>query len=330
MGRTFTKGFCNATSVSANSDLSATERGTGLALAVAIAPMMVVEAGTVGTANAMMATGAHLGDSVATARNAQQVGDHDAAERAKLRALRHGGAAAVQVTLAALPLMRGLRLTVPAASNTLRPAAQAATGRGATTQAPAVSRAVQDKVAKAAVRRETEAAGARAAKVVNSEAAAPPRGLFGRVHERIATWNQFQAKTKGQFRTRKEAAAAWKQHKQRADDVNPAPKPVRNHLQDIVNIKRQKGLGDIAPGVRADAEVIGKAWVNGPNVKRFDLANGGYGLTDGTRTFRLQFKPKSGKWKANFQENVHIPGRKKGIEVKNIHMTITDMTAPSP
>jgi hypothetical protein len=68
--------------------------------------------------------------------------------------------------------------------------------------------------------------------------------------------------------------------------------------------------------------------VNGTDVKRFELSGGGFGLTDGTRTFRLQYKPKSGVWKANFQENTFIPGRAKGIEVKNIHMEITDMVAP--
>ncbi len=107
-----------------------------------------------------------------------------------------------------------------------------------------------------------------------------------------------------------------------------APKSGRNYLQDIFSIKRQKGLGDIAAGTKADAETIGHAWVNGKNVKRFDLGDGGYGLTDGTRSFRLQYKPKDGVWKANFQENTFVPGRQKGIEVKNVHMTITDMIAP--
>jgi hypothetical protein len=102
----------------------------------------------------------------------------------------------------------------------------------------------------------------------------------------------------------------------------------RNYVQDILSIKRQKGLGDIAAGTRADAEVLGEAWVNGTNVTRFELAGGGYGLTDGARTFRLQYKPMDGVWKANFQENTFITGRTRGIEVKNIHMTITDMVPP--
>lgn len=52
------------------------------------------------------------------------------------------------------------------------------------------------------------------------------------------------------------------------------------NLYRISLVKRQKGLGD--------------------------------GLTDGTRTFRLQFKPKDGVWKATFQEKTFIPGRAKG------------------
>lgn len=68
----------------------------------------------------------------------------------------------------------------------------------------------------------------------------------------------------------------------------------RNFVQDLLSIKRQKGLGDIAAGTRAEAETIGRAWVNGKNVKRFDLKGGGFGLTDGTRSFRLQYKPKMG------------------------------------
>jgi hypothetical protein len=99
----------------------------------------------------------------------------------------------------------------------------------------------------------------------------------------------------------------------------------RNLLQDLFSITRQKGLGDIASGTRAEAEALGEAWVNGKDVSRFNLNGGGYGLTDGARTFRLQFKPADGVWKANFQENTFILGRLKGIEVKNIHMTITDM-----
>ena len=62
--------------------------------------------------------------------------------------------------------------------------------------------------------------------------------------------------------------------------------------------------------------------------KDIHIIDGGYGLTDGTRTFRLQYKPKDGIWKANFQENTFIEGRTKGIEVKNVHMNITDMVAP--
>jgi len=102
----------------------------------------------------------------------------------------------------------------------------------------------------------------------------------------------------------------------------------RDLLRDLLYIKSQKGLGDIPPGTRAEAESLGRAWVNGRNVSRIDLDHGGYGLTDGVRTFRLQYKPRLGVWQANFQENTFIPGRGTGLEVKNIHMNITDMVAP--
>ncbi|WP_320820813.1 FG-GAP-like repeat-containing protein [Thalassolituus sp.] len=102
----------------------------------------------------------------------------------------------------------------------------------------------------------------------------------------------------------------------------------RNFIQDLLSMKRLKGNSDIAQGARADAETLGNAWVNGKNVQRFELDHGGYGLTDGTRTFRLQYKPKDGIWKANFQENTFVEGRAKGIEIKNVHMNIIDMVAP--
>ena len=106
--------------------------------------------------------------------------------------------------------------------------------------------------------------------------------------------------------------------------IEQAAVTTRNVLQDIFSIQRQNGLGDIAAGTRAEAEAIGKAWVNGKNANQFPLENGGYGITDGTRTFRLQFKPKDNVWKANFQENVK-PDIGKPIEIKNVHMEITDM-----
>ncbi len=101
----------------------------------------------------------------------------------------------------------------------------------------------------------------------------------------------------------------------------------RNSLQDIFSIQRQKGLGDIAAGTRAEAEAIGQAWVNGSKVSRFPLKDGGYGLTDGARTFRLQFKPKDGLWKANFQENT-FSSAGSSAETKNVHMLIQDMVVP--
>jgi hypothetical protein len=39
----------------------------------------------------------------------------------------------------------------------------------------------------------------------------------------------------------------------------------------------------------------------------------------------MQWKPKDGVWKANFQENTFTHGRTKGIEIKNIHMNISNL-----
>lgn len=105
-------------------------------------------------------------------------------------------------------------------------------------------------------------------------------------------------------------------------------KDTRSYTQDLLKMKRLRGNTEISPGSRAYAEILGKAWVNGKNVKRFKLEHGGYGLTDNTRTFRLQYKPKDGIWKANFQENIFKAGRARGIQIKNVHMNITDMVAP--
>jgi RHS repeat-associated protein len=105
--------------------------------------------------------------------------------------------------------------------------------------------------------------------------------------------------------------------------VNVVQQP-RSVLQDIFAILRQNGNGDLVAGTRAHAEAIGRAWVNGRSVTPCTV-KGGVGYTDGFRTFRLQFKPKDGVWKANFQENLFVPGRSRGIEVRNIHMTIIDM-----
>lgn len=102
----------------------------------------------------------------------------------------------------------------------------------------------------------------------------------------------------------------------------------RSLTQDLLSIQRQKGLGDIAAGTRREAEILGQAWVNGRNARRFNLRFGGYGVTDDVRTFRLQWKKDYGMWKANFQENTFIYGRERGIEIKSIHMNITDMKKP--
>lgn len=90
----------------------------------------------------------------------------------------------------------------------------------------------------------------------------------------------------------------------------------------VFELKRLKGNGDIAAGTEAEAIAIGRAWVNGDKVTQLKIKNG-IGWTDGTRTFRLQWKPGDKMWKANFQENI-VSGSGRISQTKNIHMEITD------
>lgn len=53
----------------------------------------------------------------------------------------------------------------------------------------------------------------------------------------------------------------------------------RNILQDILQIKRLKGNADLAAGTEAEALNIGKAWVNGDNVRTLNIKDG-VGWTD--------------------------------------------------
>ena len=98
----------------------------------------------------------------------------------------------------------------------------------------------------------------------------------------------------------------------------------RNLTQDILKLKRLKGNSDILAGTRQEAEALGKSWVNGKNVVKQKLDGGGFILKDGNRTFRLQFKPRSGIWQANFQENT-ISATGQISQIKNVHMNITNL-----
>lgn len=42
----------------------------------------------------------------------------------------------------------------------------------------------------------------------------------------------------------------------------------------------------------------------------------GYSSADGMRAFRIQYKPKKGMWRANFQEKVHMMLQEKLYLIK--------------
>lgn len=108
-------------------------------------------------------------------------------------------------------------------------------------------------------------------------------------------------------------------------EISPAK---RNLIQDLLQMQRMKGDVDIAPGTAFEATKLGRAWVNKANVRPMTIKDG-IGWTDGIRSFRLQFKPKSNEWKANFQENTQIfssiRNSSQTIQIKNVHMTIKNM-----
>jgi hypothetical protein len=93
-----------------------------------------------------------------------------------------------------------------------------------------------------------------------------------------------------------------------------------------------KGLSTMGSATRADAMEAGKAWV-GPECKNI-VQNGeliGYSSKDGMRSFRLQYKPNEGMYRANFQENtvgqIERFGKYYGeskVEIKNVHVDIID------
>ena len=53
----------------------------------------------------------------------------------------------------------------------------------------------------------------------------------------------------------------------------------------------------------------------------------GYSSPEGMRAFRIQYKPKEGMWRANFQENMMVnnpypnPGQ-HSFQLKNIHIDL--------
>lgn len=89
-----------------------------------------------------------------------------------------------------------------------------------------------------------------------------------------------------------------------------------------------KGNTEIAAGTESEALSIGKAWVNGDNVRSLNIKNG-IAFTDGSRTFRLQWKPSDKMWKANFEENT-ISATGQISKTKNVHMNITNKAPLTP
>jgi len=75
----------------------------------------------------------------------------------------------------------------------------------------------------------------------------------------------------------------------------------------------------------------GKAWVGNSYKEILDTSGNliGYSSSDGMRAFRIQYKPKEGMWRANFQENVMVnnpypnPGQHSS-QLKNVHIDILD------
>ena len=102
--------------------------------------------------------------------------------------------------------------------------------------------------------------------------------------------------------------------------------------QTLLGVKDSgKGLSTIGSTTRNNALSAGKSWV-GDSYKEILGANGeiiGYSSTDGMRAFRIQYKPKEGMWRANFQENIMVrnPQPNPGwhtSQLKNVHVDILD------
>ena len=102
--------------------------------------------------------------------------------------------------------------------------------------------------------------------------------------------------------------------------------------QMILGVKQSdKGLSTLGSATRENAMSAGKAWV-GDNYNVIKDHSGnilGYSSADGMRAFRIQYKPKEGMWRADFQENIMVnnpypnPGQ-HSAQLKNVHIDILD------
>lgn len=93
----------------------------------------------------------------------------------------------------------------------------------------------------------------------------------------------------------------------------------------------EKGMSTLGSSTRENAMSAGKTWV-GENYNTIIDKKGnvlGYSSEDGMRAFRIQYKPKEGIWRANFQENIMVnnpypnPGQHSST-LKNVHIDIID------
>ncbi len=106
--------------------------------------------------------------------------------------------------------------------------------------------------------------------------------------------------------------------------------------QILLGVKQSpKGLSTLGSATRSEALRAGEAWAGNGAEKIIDKATGeliGFKSTDGMRAFRIQYKPKEGMFRANFQQNEMIRtqhnmnpelgwGKK---ELSNVHIDILD------
>ena len=101
-------------------------------------------------------------------------------------------------------------------------------------------------------------------------------------------------------------------------------------IQILLGVKQSdKGLSTLGSSTRENAMSAGQAWV-GDNYNVIKDRTGnvlGYSSSDGIRAFRIQYKPKEGMWRANFQENIMVnnpypnPGQHSS-QLKNVHIDI--------
>lgn len=105
-----------------------------------------------------------------------------------------------------------------------------------------------------------------------------------------------------------------------------------SNTQMLLGIEQSdKGLSTLGSATRENVMSAGRAWVgDNYNVITDNAGNIlGYSSADGMRAFRIQYKPKEGVWRANFQENMMVnnpypnPGQ-HSVQLKNVHIDILD------